>query len=451
MPSGMPIPAAVKSSHTVEYNEVPNEPANIQPQTILVEAMNIPLNILFQSKSSNLNLQSEHVPSPGSTQETSSEDEPQILKHTVTKPILQTVLEIIQPYRKIIQEIKPVEETVKTIVARAMPSENKYEAVQSGGKYGSGGGGSGGSGSGGAGAGSLSMSSKYGSSSGGGSNGMGYQRQQQQQPQQQQPKMTPMNEQMLSQMMNALKMEIPKQFLQMGGYSYSPPAASSSKSRMQMYMQSQEMHGGEHSMGVMKGRQQQQESAEEEQQQQQNHMATYDQESEGDGSSELADDGGNDVKIGGSRSRTFQMELPTGSSKGESLPLELAAEPELKEEQDVQHQHQTSTTEEGVLPGEEEQEVTVTRNSATSSSSAMESSTPTSLTSEKSTGSSLPTIMIYSSAPMQQQQSQQQKKKSEKNGQKSSATTAAVPNGAAKLGLVQKSFLQSSNVEPSGY
>lgn len=82
----MPIRAAVMSTHSVEHRDVPIEPSNIQPQTILVEAMNLPLNILFQSKSSALNLQTEHVPSQGSTQETSSEDEPQILIHRVTKP-----------------------------------------------------------------------------------------------------------------------------------------------------------------------------------------------------------------------------------------------------------------------------------------------------------------------------------------------------------------------------
>lgn len=70
---GTPIRAAVKSTHTVEHRDVPTEPLNIKPQTILVEAMNIPLNILFQSKSSNLNLKSEHIASQGSTQETESE------------------------------------------------------------------------------------------------------------------------------------------------------------------------------------------------------------------------------------------------------------------------------------------------------------------------------------------------------------------------------------------
>lgn len=70
---GTPIRAAVKSTHTVEHRDVPTEPLNIKPQTILVEAMNIPLHILFQSKSSNLNLQNEHIASQGSTQETESE------------------------------------------------------------------------------------------------------------------------------------------------------------------------------------------------------------------------------------------------------------------------------------------------------------------------------------------------------------------------------------------
>ncbi|OTF73867.1 hypothetical protein BLA29_015159, partial [Euroglyphus maynei] len=45
-------------------------------------------------------------------------DEPQRLIHRVTKPIIQEVYELIQPMRKIQQEIMPVQEEVLTIVAR---------------------------------------------------------------------------------------------------------------------------------------------------------------------------------------------------------------------------------------------------------------------------------------------------------------------------------------------
>ena len=45
-------------------------------------------------------------------------DEPHVLKHTVKKPVYQEVNEIITPYRRITQEIKPVQEEIETLVAR---------------------------------------------------------------------------------------------------------------------------------------------------------------------------------------------------------------------------------------------------------------------------------------------------------------------------------------------
>ncbi|KAH9413177.1 hypothetical protein DERP_006863 [Dermatophagoides pteronyssinus] len=130
-----PITAAVQTKHSVQYIDVPNNSPPIMPQTILVEANRIPLNIFFQSRSSNLNVETEHTPSPGSTQETSSEDEPHHLIHRVVKPIIQEVYEIIKPYRKITQEIKPVEENIQTIISRQIPSDNKYVPVNGGGQY----------------------------------------------------------------------------------------------------------------------------------------------------------------------------------------------------------------------------------------------------------------------------------------------------------------------------
>lgn len=78
-----PIRAAVKSRHTFDYKDVQVEPLQITPRTILVEASSIPLSILFQTKSSALNLKNEHVPSKGSVQESQSEDEPHRLIHNV--------------------------------------------------------------------------------------------------------------------------------------------------------------------------------------------------------------------------------------------------------------------------------------------------------------------------------------------------------------------------------
>lgn len=80
--------------------------------------MAIPINMIFRSQSSALNVKQEHQSAAGSNQESQSEDEPHILKHTVKKPIYQEVYEVITPYRKITQEIKPVEEEIKTLIAK---------------------------------------------------------------------------------------------------------------------------------------------------------------------------------------------------------------------------------------------------------------------------------------------------------------------------------------------
>ncbi|KAI2807972.1 hypothetical protein BLOT_005913 [Blomia tropicalis] len=144
------IPAAIQSHHSVQYYDVPST-GYIQPTTIEVGANSVPLNILFRSASSHLNVQQYHEGARGDSQETYSQDEPHYLKHTVKKPIYQEVREIISPYRKITQEIKPVQEEIQTIVARG--TNAGY-----GGSSGGGGGGSYGGG--------MSLSGGYGYGSG---------------------------------------------------------------------------------------------------------------------------------------------------------------------------------------------------------------------------------------------------------------------------------------------
>lgn len=128
---GQVIPAAVQSRHQVEFRDVPST-GSVNPTTIEVGANSVPLNILFRSASSNLNIQQAHDGAQGSTQETSSEDEPHRLIHSVTKPIIQEVREVITPYRKITQEIKPVQEEILTIVARGNEQSKGYDGMGSG-------------------------------------------------------------------------------------------------------------------------------------------------------------------------------------------------------------------------------------------------------------------------------------------------------------------------------
>jgi hypothetical protein len=111
------IQAAVISKQTIDYRDV-DVRRQITPQIIEVNAGVLPLTILFKSASSRLNVMQSHEGSQGGEESTSSEDEPYRLIHKVKKPIIQEVHEIITPYRRVIQEIHPVEEEVKTIVAR---------------------------------------------------------------------------------------------------------------------------------------------------------------------------------------------------------------------------------------------------------------------------------------------------------------------------------------------
>ncbi|XP_046914710.2 uncharacterized protein LOC124495388 [Dermatophagoides farinae] len=114
---GQTVQAAVVSNHRVEFRDVPSS-GGASPTTIEVGANAVPVNLLFRSASSNLNIQQAHDGAGGSVQESQSEDEPHILKHSVTKPIIQEVNEIITPQRRIRQEILPVQEEILTVVSK---------------------------------------------------------------------------------------------------------------------------------------------------------------------------------------------------------------------------------------------------------------------------------------------------------------------------------------------
>ncbi|XP_027204276.2 uncharacterized protein LOC113798000 [Dermatophagoides pteronyssinus] len=114
-----PIQAAVRSRHVIEYVDIDLPQDDVVPQVIDVDAGHLPLILNFKSASSRIQVHQSHEGSEaGEIQETESEDEPQLLRHSVTKPIIQEVREIITPFRRVVQEIRPVEEEVKTIVAR---------------------------------------------------------------------------------------------------------------------------------------------------------------------------------------------------------------------------------------------------------------------------------------------------------------------------------------------
>src|SRR5699024_6087954 len=60
-----------------------------------------------------------HIPGqPNPPQFASHQDEPDLLKQEIVKPIVHEVTEAIQPVRKITQEVRPVQETINQVITR---------------------------------------------------------------------------------------------------------------------------------------------------------------------------------------------------------------------------------------------------------------------------------------------------------------------------------------------
>lgn len=119
MPNHHSVILPVNRTHrvkTVDY--VTNQSSDlIGPRIIDVDVSSVPIVLHFKSYSSPIKVKQIHRPSIAEQIETTDEDAPQIIRHLVTKPIIQEIREIITPYRRIIQDIQPVQEVVHTIVA----------------------------------------------------------------------------------------------------------------------------------------------------------------------------------------------------------------------------------------------------------------------------------------------------------------------------------------------
>ena len=129
---------AVLSNQRINFIPVPSQ-ANIQPTTVYADSISGPVNIVYRSSSSPVNIQHQHSPLPGTFRQTQSVDEPHRHVHTVTKPIIQEVREIIAPQRIIRQQVLPVQEEIQTQVARATGIAEGTGNLGSGGLVGSGG------------------------------------------------------------------------------------------------------------------------------------------------------------------------------------------------------------------------------------------------------------------------------------------------------------------------
>nr|XP_027202684.1 uncharacterized protein LOC113796582 isoform X2 [Dermatophagoides pteronyssinus] len=122
-----PIVAAVNTEHKVSMYDVPTTLSSSPSLNIEVPSSAPTVNFLMKSRSSNINVESVHEGTGGSLKETSSEDQPHINRHTVHRPIVQEVREIISPYRRVEQKINPVQEQVETIVPRGQAAYHQQQ------------------------------------------------------------------------------------------------------------------------------------------------------------------------------------------------------------------------------------------------------------------------------------------------------------------------------------
>lgn len=119
-PEASAVSAPVFTSRQVEYVPVLNQGYAPQPQLITVEPHAQPVQFLFKSQSSPLQLRQVHLPSPhGQYQVTRSQELPQVIRHESYKPVVSELVETVVPYRNIVQVVKPVRENVYTVLPKA--------------------------------------------------------------------------------------------------------------------------------------------------------------------------------------------------------------------------------------------------------------------------------------------------------------------------------------------
>lgn len=111
------VNAAVKSKHSVHTYPVHSSGGYHKTPVVDIHSGPMAIKLRFNSYSSHIHATQKHHGSPGKVKKSYSVDHPDILIHKVKKPVIQEVKEIITPYRKRIQVVKPVKEKVETIIA----------------------------------------------------------------------------------------------------------------------------------------------------------------------------------------------------------------------------------------------------------------------------------------------------------------------------------------------
>lgn len=91
----------------------------MEPQIIDVMPDDQPIQLVFRSHSTPVKVKQIHTPlNPEEVETTRTEESPQRVMHHLLRPIIQEVLEVIQPYRRVTQEVRPVLEEIHTVVSK---------------------------------------------------------------------------------------------------------------------------------------------------------------------------------------------------------------------------------------------------------------------------------------------------------------------------------------------
>nr|XP_027205514.1 uncharacterized protein LOC113799123 [Dermatophagoides pteronyssinus] len=106
----------IQNLHTIQTNPI-----------IDIKSNNNLITIRFNTISSSINTIQKHHGIQSKIQHSKFMAEPDILIQNIQKPIIQKVHEIIQPYRKIYQEILPVKEKIETIISKDSNHQNHNE------------------------------------------------------------------------------------------------------------------------------------------------------------------------------------------------------------------------------------------------------------------------------------------------------------------------------------
>ncbi|KAJ6221939.1 hypothetical protein RDWZM_000484 [Blomia tropicalis] len=117
----LPVQQITQQQQTVDYLNVPHAQSPPEPANLLVDSHMTPISLVYRSFGAPINIMQKHIPAPPTFRQTQSEEEPHRHLHTIHKPVIQEVREIITPIRTVRQEILPVQENVETVVAKAGP------------------------------------------------------------------------------------------------------------------------------------------------------------------------------------------------------------------------------------------------------------------------------------------------------------------------------------------